>query len=42
MIVVTGGGGFVGRYVIDSLLESGKKVTIFDNFSNSSRAEIQP
>jgi len=41
MIVVTGGAGFVGRSVVDSLLESGEKVTIFDNFSNSFKAEIQ-
>jgi len=41
LIAVTGGAGFVGRSVVDSLLESGEKVTIFDNFSNSSKAEIQ-
>jgi len=41
MIVVTGGAGFVGKAIVDSLLESGEKVTIFDNFSNSSKAEIQ-
>jgi len=41
MIVVTGGAGFVGRFVVDSLLETGEKVTIFDNFSNSSREKIQ-
>jgi len=41
MIVITGGAGFVGRSLVDNLLELGEKVTIFDNFSNSSRAEIQ-
>ena len=41
MIVVTGGAGFVGRSVVDSLLESGEEVKIFDNFSNSSKSKIQ-
>lgn len=41
MLVVTGGAGFVGKALVNFLLESGEKVTIFDNFSNSSRTEIQ-
>ena len=41
MLVVTGGAGFVGKALVEYLSESGEKVTIFDNFSNSSRAEIQ-
>ncbi len=41
MIVVTGGAGFVGRSVVDSLLESGEEIKIFDNFSNSSKSKIQ-
>jgi len=41
LIVVTGGAGFVGRALVNYLIESGEEVKIFDNFSNSSRAEIE-
>ena len=36
-ILVTGGTGFIGRHLVKSLLENGYLVTIFDNFSNSSK-----
>ncbi len=36
-ILVTGGNGFIGKYLVKSLLENGNLVTIFDNFSNSSK-----
>lgn len=39
-IFVTGGAGFIGRHVIKSLLERNCNVTIFDNFSNSSKKMI--
>jgi len=41
LIVVTGGAGFVGRALVNYLIESGEEVKIFDNFSNSSQVEIQ-
>jgi len=41
LIVVTGGAGFVGRSLVNYLIESGEEVKIFDNFSNSSKAEIK-
>ncbi len=35
--LVTGGGGFVGRHMIDALLAKKKSVRVLDNFSCSSR-----
>ncbi len=40
MIFVTGGAGFIGSTLIDSLLTMKESVTIFDNFSNSSEEKI--
>ena len=39
-VFVTGGAGFIGRHLVKSLLERNCKVTIFDNFSNSSKIMI--
>ena len=39
-ILVTGGAGFIGRWVIKSLLYDGHKVTAFDNLSNGSKDNI--
>lgn len=33
-ILVTGGAGFIGRWVVKKLVEDGHNVTIFDNLSN--------
>ncbi len=41
-IFVTGGAGFIGRYLIKSLIEKNHNVTIFDNLSNSSENAIKP
>ncbi len=39
-ILVTGGAGFIGRHLVDFLL-SNNEITIYDNFSNSSKPDIQ-
>ncbi len=39
-IIVTGGTGFIGKYIVKSLLEKGDSVTIFDNFSNSTKDSV--
>ena len=38
---MTGGAGFIGRYCVKSFLGKNFEVTIFDNFSNSSKDKIQ-
>ena len=39
-ILVTGGAGFIGKYLVKYLIGNGNIVTIFDNFSNSSKKSI--
>jgi UDP-glucose 4-epimerase len=39
-ILVTGGAGFIGGYLVDFLLNNHHKVTIYDNLSNSSKGTL--
>ena len=39
---ITGGAGFIGSHLVTALIDLGKKITIYDNFSNSSKEKISP
>jgi len=40
-ILITGGMGFIGLYLVDYLLKKGNKITVLDNFSNSNKTSIK-
>ena len=40
-ILVTGGAGFIGSNLCETLLELGSKVTCLDNFSTGKRENIE-
>jgi len=40
-ILVTGGAGFIGRWVVKRLLEDGHKVWVLDDLSNGQRKNIE-
>ena len=40
-ILVTGGAGFLGKYIIKSLVSEGHEITVFDNLSNSSNQDLK-
>jgi UDP-glucose 4-epimerase len=39
-ILITGGAGFIGKYLVKYLLENGENVSILDNFSNSDKKSM--
>lgn len=39
-VLVTGGAGFIGRWVVKKLLEDGNKVWVLDNLSNGSKSNL--
>ena len=39
-ILVTGGAGFIGSHLVESLIERGLTVVVLDNFRNGSRANL--
>ena len=40
--LVTGGAGFIGSYLVDSLIEDGHEVIVFDNLSTGQQKNINP
>ena len=38
--LVTGGAGFIGKHLVTKLLRDQHEITIFDNFSSSSKNDI--
>lgn len=40
-VLVTGGAGFIGRWVVNRLLKEGEKVWVLDNLSNGSISNIE-
>src|SRR4051812_36968216 len=41
MILVTGGAGYVGSHACVELLNAGKQLVVFDNFSNSNPESLR-
>lgn len=40
-ILITGGAGFIGSHLTDHLLSMGHRVTVFDDFSSGSKANLE-
>jgi len=41
-VLVTGGAGFIGSHIVDALIARGDRVTIVDDLSTGSRANVNP
>jgi UDP-glucose 4-epimerase len=41
-VLVTGGAGFIGSHIVESLVRGGARVRVFDNFSSGVRENLTP
>ncbi len=41
-ILVTGGAGFIGSYLVDRLIKEGHKVVVIDNLSTGKKENLNP
>ena len=41
-VVVTGGAGFIGSYLVDELITRGVEVIVLDNLSTGKRENLNP
>ena len=42
LVIVTGGGGFIGSHLVDALVAAGARVRIIDNFATGRRDYVNP
>ena len=42
LVIVTGGGGFIGSHLADALIDCGFRVRVIDNFSTGHRERVNP
>ena len=41
-VIVTGGAGFIGSHIVDTLIHAGHEVSIIDNLSTGKKTNINP
>ena len=41
-VIVTGGAGFIGSHIVDTLIKEGYEVAVIDNLSTGKRANVNP
>ncbi|MFH1968053.1 MAG: NAD-dependent epimerase/dehydratase family protein, partial [bacterium] len=41
-ILVTGGAGFIGSHIVDTLIQDGYAVVVVDNLSTGNKANLNP